>query len=282
MEKNQFNAGLPDIQKTKDERGVYIHRVGVSEVKVPITVTKKDGELLRTVADFSMEVGVEAEKKGTHMSRFTQVLMDHLDKEYISCKDFHRIAKEIAERLEAPISFFKVEMDYFLFKPSPVSKIAGIAPYRAWIELTYSPTMNEYHCLVGVKVVGQTYCPCSKEISEYDATIKKGKGAHAQHGNVTIEVLHDSRETIWFEDLIQIAEDSMSAPAYPVLKRADEKHVTIQGYENPCFVEDVLRNAYLKVDKHPHVAGFRIRVVNDEVIHFHKATGEVKKSFFQI
>jgi len=270
---------LPDIQKTEID-GTALDKVGVKNIKLPLRIYQKDGDsYLQTVAEFSLYTWLSGKEKGTHMSRFTEVLYSHALDKQLNCDDLVSILRELSEKLKTPLTYLEVMFDYFLPRPSPVTGKKAVAPFRAGFRLAYldyDAVTNKrgiVRCVSVVEVTGQTCCPCSKEISDYDKETGRGKGAHSQRGKVTIEAVTSSHTLL--ETLIEVAESSMSAPSYPLLKRPDERHATISAYENPCFVEDVLRRCYDKLRVMPSVDSFFVSVENFEVIHFHNAYGEV-------
>lgn len=275
------SSHLPDIQVSRDRRGVDIHKVGVSDIRLPVQLREKGGGVQRTVGDVGMFVSLSAKWRGTHMSRFTELLNDYTQNpdHTIASVDLAPLAERMLDVLETDSAYVEVEMDFFRDVVAPESGLSGVAPYRAYVEVKADRTDGEsvLRGRTGVKVTGQTLCPCSKEISDYDEETGLGRGAHSQHGDVRITVWNDPGTIVWYEDLIDIAEDSLSAPAYPILKRIDERHATIQAYENPCFVEDVLRNAALRLRELPSITRFEVEVVNHEVIHFHKAAGVIRE-----
>lgn len=279
MGHSQLSAHLPDVQTSADGRGVDIQKVGVSGIRLPVQLREKAGGIQRTVGDIAMHVSLGAQWRGTHMSRFTELLNtftqnpDHT----IASQDLAPLAERMLTVLETDSAFVEVDMDFFRNVLAPESKLPGVAPYRAHVEVWADRTNGSttLGCKTGVLVTGQTCCPCSKEISDYDETTGLGRGAHSQHGDVRILVWNDPLRMVWYEDLIDVAEASVSAPAYPILKRIDERHATIQAYENPCFVEDVLRNAAVRLRDLPQISRFEVEVVNHEVIHFHKANGTI-------
>jgi len=285
------SAHLPDIQKTKDTRNVPLKKVGVSGIKIPILTYEKSrtkgsrfARQQHTIGVVDMHVFLPAERKGTHMSRFTELLNEHTaSQKTFSMEDLIPLAEEMLDFLDTDQAFLRVQMDYFLEVFSPETKIRGVAPYKAELQIQAMRSAsanrpNDVRIWTGVEVTGQTCCPCSKEISDYDPISQMGKGAHSQHGHVNIMVENEASAIIWFEDLIEIANRSVSHAAYPILKRVDERHATIGAYTNPKFVEDVLRDATIQLRDLDGVLWFRVKVENDEVIHFHKATGEVEES----
>lgn len=241
---------------------------------------ERDQAFLPTVAKFAMSVALPGSQKGTHMSRFTQVLYEHVVGKQVKADDFVQLLKDLSARLDANIVHLSAEFPYFLSRPSPVTNLPAVAPYRAKFDFSYMARdevlgMPLLQSIVEVTVTGQTCCPCSKLISDYDAESQKGKGAHSQRGQVNIKAIPYEGKRVLLEDLIEIAERSVSAPSYPMLKRPDERFATISAYENPCFVEDVLRNAYEELRKDSTVERFKVEVENFEVIHFHNAYGHI-------
>lgn len=260
---NQSGKSLPDIQATPDPRGIAIDQVGVSELRYPIQVTDREGKPFPTVATISMSVHLPHHFKGTHMSRFLEVLSLHEGE--VTSRTLPNILQDLRTRLDAEESHIEVAFTYFVKKRAPVSG----APAKVGCDCVLSGTSNAQgnHLTVQVTVPVTTLCPCSKEISEY--------GAHNQRGYVTIEVTPRPKgqgcELILFEELIEVAEKSGSAPVYALLKRTDERHVTMQAYDNPVFVEDVVRNAAALLQADARVQSFRVKAVNHESIHDHNA-----------
>ena len=254
---------LPDIQATPDTRGIAIDQVGVSDLRYPIKVTDGEGNPFPTVARISMSVHLPHHFKGTHMSRFLEVLSLHEGE--VTSRTLPAILRDLRGRLNAEEAHMEVAFTYFVTKQAPVS----LAPAKVACDCVFSGTSNGAgdELILSVTAPVTTLCPCSKEISDY--------GAHNQRGYVTIEVKPKPKgngcELILIEDLIEIAEKSGSAPVYALLKRPDERHVTMQAYENPVFVEDVVRNAAALLRADGRVASFTVKAVNHESIHDHNA-----------
>lgn len=259
-----------DIQNHADDRNVDIDRVGVSDLRYPIVVKDRRHERQHTIASLSMSVDLPKEFKGTHMSRFIEVLNEHNDEMTISRLPI--ILRELRDRLDAKSAHIEVKFPYFIEKSAPVTESCAVMDY----ECTYRGTVNgsdKNDIVIGVTVPVTSLCPCSKAISEY--------GAHNQRGYVTLEVRsvpkNDGHPTmIWLEELIKIAEESASAPLYPLLKRPDERHVTMQAYDNPVFVEDLVRNVAVRLQSDARVAWFSVNVVNHESIHNHNAFASIE------
>lgn len=254
---------LPDIQATPDPRGIDIDQVGVSDLRYPIQVTDQHGNPFPTVATLSMSVHLPHRFKGTHMSRFLEVLALHEGE--VTSRTLPAILHDLKERLHAEEAHIEVAFTYFVTKKAPVSG----APSKVGCDCVFMGTSNGTRddLVLRVTVPVTTLCPCSKEISDY--------GAHNQRGYITLEVRPRRKgggcELILIEDLIEIAEKSGSAPVYALLKRPDERHVTMQAYDNPVFVEDVVRNAAALLRADRRVASFTVKAVNHESIHDHNA-----------
>jgi GTP cyclohydrolase I len=255
---------LVDIQKTPDVRGIEINHVGICDLTYPIVVLDRDNQRQHAAARISMSVNLPHHFKGTHMSRFLQVLAKHQGE--VTLRTMPVILKELKQRLDAEAAHIEVEFTYFLLRTAPVSGLKAPMDYRC----TFIGESNgiEDDFILRVSVPVSTLCPCSKMISDY--------GAHNQRGYITISVrmnrdVDGFYQMIWIEELIAVAERSASAPIYPLLKRTDERFVTMQAYDNPVFVEDVVRNVagFLRDDS--RIAWFEVRAVNHESIHNHSA-----------
>jgi GTP cyclohydrolase I len=265
---------LPDVQNLPDERGVAIDQVGVTDLKFPITVLDRRAERQHTIASLTLSVGLPHHFKGTHMSRFVEVLNGHRGE--FTMRTLPEMLAELRARLHAESARVALTFPYFLERTAPVSGATALMDY----ECTFVGQARERRAggddfAVTVRVPVASLCPCSKEISDY--------GAHNQRGSVEIEVrtVHDAAghpALVWIEELVEVAERSASAPVYPLLKRPDERHVTMQAYDNPVFVEDLARNVAVALRRDERVASFRVRVVNQESIHNHNAFAEVSWS----
>jgi GTP cyclohydrolase I len=256
-------APLPDIQATPDTRGIAIDQVGVSDLRYPIHVTDRDGNPFPTVATISMSVHLPHHFKGTHMSRFLEVLSKHEGE--VTSQTLPDILHDLKDQLDAEVAHIEVAFTYFVSKKAPVTGAAAKVACDCVFIGTSNGGMDDLVLRVTVPIT--TLCPCSKEISEY--------GAHNQRGYLTVEVRPMRKGAGWhfilIEDLIEIAEKSGSAPVYALLKRPDERHVTMQAYDNPVFVEDVVRNAAALLHADGRVASFTVKAVNHESIHDHNA-----------
>ena len=253
---------MKDIQNHKDYRNIDIDQVGVKGIRYPITVRDKDMGEQQTVAEINMYVNLPRYYKGTHMSRFVEILNEH--SRSISLQNFSKILQEMKERLKAESAHMEITFPYFINKKAPVTGIEGLMEYRC----TFSGSLNKGSDLViMIHVPISTLCPCSKEISDF--------GAHNQRGEVRLKVRFD--RFVWIEDLIRLVEQSASMDVYSVLKREDEKYVTEKAYQNPMFVEDVVRDIAVKLNEDPNITWFAVEAENFESIHNHNAYAYVEK-----
>lgn len=260
---------MKDVQGRLDTRQIAIDQVGVSELRYPIVVLDRENEKQHTVAVLTMSVGLPHHFKGTHMSRFLEVLNEHRGE--VTQRTLPYILRALRERLEADSARIEVHFPYFVEREAPISRARGIMDYECFFVGESNGAREDF--ILGVRVPVTSLCPCSKEISDY--------GAHNQRGYITIEVRSvpqpDSPRTlIWIEELIEYAELSGSAPVYPLLKRADERHVTMQAYDNPVFVEDMVRNVSQRLQEDTRVAWFKVHAVNHESIHNHGAFAQIE------
>jgi GTP cyclohydrolase I len=268
----EFSAqypGLPDIQETRDTRGIDIDRVGVTNVRHPIAVPLRAGGTINTVASLSATVSLAREKKGTHMSRLMIAINNQSHRFRPDMLD--DVLQEMLILLDAREVMVEMEFPIFLTRAAPVTGIDGVLDYNCQYSAMVSVD-GRRDKLVGVRASVTSCCPCSKEISQY--------GAHNQRSEVGIAVAPSRGAFIWFEDLIDIAERSASSQLYPVLKRADEKHVTEAAYDDPKFVEDIVRdsaNELLRRQEADDISWFRVSVTNYESIHNHDAFAQVER-----
>ncbi len=251
-----------DIQNQKDHRNIEIQKVGIKDIRYPITVLDKRNGTQNTVASINMYVNLPHHFKGTHMSRFIEVLNAHRDK--INLRQFGTILEELRENLCAQSAHLEVTFPYFIEKRAPVSGAPGLMEYTCEFVGSVGKVKD---FMVGVVVPVTTLCPCSKEISS--------RGSHNQRGLVSVKVWF--RKFFWIEDLIQMVEESASCDVYAILKRPDEKFVTEKAYDNPTFVEDVVRNLATRLDADPNFEGYTIEAENFESIHNHSAYAYVER-----
>lgn len=255
---------LVDIQNSPDTRQIAIDRVGVREVLYPIFLRERDGDRQQSVGNFTLTVDLPKEFKGTHMSRFLEVLGEH--NHDISGETIPTILTRLRERLKAETAHLDVKFTYFREKAAPVTEKVGMMGYECGFSAT-GGSVDQFVIRLTVPVT--TLCPCSKEISAY--------GAHNQRGYVKVAI-EPSGEIVWLEDVIDMIEACGSAPLYPVLKRPDEKFVTEQAYDNPRFVEDMVREVALKFDADDRIRKYEIEVENHESIHAHNAYAYLKRA----
>lgn len=250
---------MRDVQNMYDPRNIDIDKVGVKNVKYPIVVLDKTNGTQHTIADINMYVSLPRNYKGTHMSRFVEIL--HAHKNMINMKDFPAILREMKERLNAESAHMEVRFPYFIRKDAPVSGTPGYLEYTCGLigHMDEFGMMKDFTVSVSVPVT--TLCPCSKEISD--------SGAHNQRGIVSVAV--QFTRFFWIEDLIAIIESCSSCDIYSVLKRQDEKYVTEKAFDNPKFVEDVVRDVAGRLAKETNITYFVIEAENFESIHNHSA-----------
>ena len=255
---------MKDVQSTTDKRGIHINQVGVSDLRYPITVLDKTNKAQATVGTFSLSVDLPHHFKGTHMSRFVEVLNECHGE--VTLRTVPVLLKKLQKRLEAARTHVAVEFTYFIKKAAPVSGAEALVSLNCAFIAEANGAKDDF--LLRVEVPVTSLCPCSKEISDY--------GAHNQRGFLTFTVRskRDRKgnwQFIWIEELVDLAEKSASAPIYALLKRTDERFVTMQAYDNPVFVEDMVRNAAGLLNKDKRVAWYEVRAVNQESIHNHSA-----------
>lgn len=256
---------LKDVQNHKDDRNISIDKVGIKNISYPITLKDKSKGVQSTVAKVSLSASLSHEFKGTHMSRFVAVLNNHKDD--ISLATARNLLDDIRNTLQSDEAHCEFTFPYFMEKAAPVSGLAGLMDYECTLQGTANADGHQFTLTVRVPI--QSLCPCSKEISKY--------GAHNQRSIATISVTYD-KKLIWIEDLIAIAESSGSASIYSLLKREDEKFVTEQAYENPAFVEDIVRTITEKLKQDERVISFEVTCVNMESIHNHDAWATISYS----
>ncbi|MEM8783175.1 MAG: GTP cyclohydrolase FolE2 [Planctomycetota bacterium] len=256
---------MPDIQGSPDRRNIAIDRVGVKNVRYPISLySPATGGGQPTVANIDMYVALPHHQKGTHMSRFLEVLNEHHDA--LRTDDMSGVCRAIKERLEAEHAHLRLEFPYFIDKPAPVTGQVG----KLDIEVVFECESNASDDFVmTLRVPATSLCPCSKEISEY--------GAHNQRCVMEASVRLGEGETMWIEDLFTIVERAASTQVFSVLKRPDEKWVTERAYENPKFVEDIVRDLAVALDADERIVWFRVNSENFESIHSHNAYAEIVK-----
>ncbi|TYT74446.1 GTP cyclohydrolase FolE2 [Desulfobotulus mexicanus] len=253
---------MKDVQSQRDERNLPIDKVGIKNLRYPITVLDREQGRQQTVADISMYVDLPHDAKGTHMSRFVEML--HLFRQEVSLRSFSTILQEMRTLLEAERAHIDVTFPYFVEKKAPVSAEPGLMDYTCTISGSISPE-GRTDLLSTVRVPVMSVCPCSLEISEI--------GAHTQRGMVTVSVRF--RKFFWIEALIQRIEKCASSDVFSVLKRVDEKAVTEQAFRNPKFVEDIVRDVALSLKEDGNITWFSVSAENYESIHNHSAFAQI-------
>lgn len=250
---------MVDVQNMYDPRRIEIDKVGVKNVKYPIVVLDRANGFQHTVATIDMYVNLPHNYKGTHMSRFVEILHEY--QSMINMKNFPNILREMKDRLNAEAAHLEVRFPYFMKKEAPVTKTPSYLEYQCGVfgHMAGSDEMKEF--IVSVAVPINTLCPCSKEISEH--------GAHNQRGVVKVDVRF--KKFFWMEDLINVVEVCASSDIYSILKREDEKFVTERAFENPKFVEDVVRDVAESLKRDTNFTWFAIEAENFESIHNHSA-----------
>lgn len=248
---------MPDMQQSADTRNIAIDKVGVKGVSCPIVIQDKNNTSQHTVASINMYVELPHQFKGTHMSRFLEILNAYRGEDFTR-DDMVGILAEMKYRLESDCAHMELSFSYFIEKQAPISKAKGLMVY----ECRFIGTLRDKKdFILEVKVPMTSLCPCSREISDY--------GAHNQRSCVTVAIR--ANEMVWIEDLIAWVEQCGSAPVYSLLKREDEKAVTEQAYENPMFVEDIVRSVTETLKQQESVDWFCVECENFESIHNHSA-----------
>jgi GTP cyclohydrolase I len=248
---------LKDVQNGKPRFEEKIDKVGVKGINIPIKIRDRTNNIQNTVAKVEMSVCLPHYQRGTHMSRFTETL--HISRNVLSLDSIKTTLAKLKEVLKADTAYIKISFPYFIEKVSPVSKLKSLMNYD--IKFVGNLNNKRFTFILIVRVPIMTLCPCSKEISE--------KNAHNQRAYATIEI--ETNSFVWIEDIVVIAENAASSPIYTILKRSDEKYVTEHSYENPKFVEDVVREISDKLKKQQKVKRFKVEVESIESIHNHSA-----------
>jgi GTP cyclohydrolase I len=251
---------MNDVQKEVAEHEVDLDKVGVKGVKYPIVVLDKKNKTQTTVAVINMYVDLPRHFRGTHMSRFIEILNRHSGR--MMLHNIGHILSEIKEKLDASSAHLEITFPYFMEKTAPISGLKSIMAY----DCKFMASQNERdELIVEVNVPVMSLCPCSKEISD--------RGAHNQRSIVTVKVKTD--ELVWIEDIVHIVESAASSELYALLKREDEKYVTEKAYDNPRFAEDIVRQIAVDLENTPHIIWFSVETENFESIHNHNAYAAV-------
>ncbi len=255
-----MKSHLRDVQNLIDKRGIEIQKVGIKNVDVPLTIQRKGEENQIVHARAKISASLDSSYKGTHMSRFMEMLNEWREKELLGV-DIKGCLEDIKTKLDAKAAELKFSFKYFIEKTAPVSKQKSLMAYDC--SFTGMLDGDKYKFFLGVKVPVTTLCPCSKEISEYSA--------HNQRAVIKVLISYDEDQHIWIEDLIADVEGKASCDVYPILKREDEKFVTEKAYNNPKFVEDVLRDIVLMFRENEIIKYYEVEVESIESIHNHEA-----------
>lgn len=260
----EMKTMLKDIQQLPDDRGIEIDQVGVSKVRYPLTLPLREGGDFNTVAEVAMTVSLPHYQKGTHMSRFLEVLNRH--HENLQSNQIMAVCRDMRKRLEAEEAHLELKFPYFIHKTAPVTGAPGMLD----IEVTFEASCNtEEDFVMTVKVPATSLCPCSKQISEY--------GAHNQRCEMEVKVRFQPDKYMWIEELFELVEQTASAQVFAVLKRPDEKFVTEAAYNNPKFVEDIVRDLALALEREDRVMWYQVTSENYESIHNHNAYAYIEK-----
>jgi len=249
---------IPDVQNLNDSRKLAIDKVGIKSIRHPIRVSDKNGGVQHTIAVFNMYVGLPHNFKGTHMSRFIEIINGN--EREISVESIEPMLREMVKRLEAETGQIELTFPYFINKSAPISGVQSLMDY----EVTFTAEVREggaYSFTMKTVVPVTSLCPCSKKISQY--------GAHNQRSHVTVTAQTNS--FLWIEELVQIVESQASCQLYGLLKRPDEKYVTERAYDNPKFVEDMVRDVAGLLNAEPRIDYYRVESENFESIHNHSA-----------
>jgi GTP cyclohydrolase I len=267
-ESKSFAYDLPDVQGSADQRHLAIQRVGIKGVRHPLAVRDASGAVQRTVGTWSLDVHLPETMKGTHMSRFVALMEEQGrdPKGVLDVASMRALLATMVERLHANAGRIAVSFPFFLTKAAPVSGVESMLDIEATITGRIVDGVTDVTVKVVVPVT--SLCPCSKEISDY--------GAHNQRSHVTIEAGLGDDGDIAFEELVRIAEDEASCEVYGLLKRPDEKYVTERAYDNPKFVEDLIRDVVQRLNDEPRIKGYVVEVENFESIHNHSAYARIE------
>jgi GTP cyclohydrolase I len=254
---NSVSHAIADVQGGPDGRRLAIDKVGIKDLRHPVAVRDRDGRAQHTVGRFSVFVHLPHDRRGTHMSRFIEILNGH--REPLAVATVAGLLARIAATLHSDAVYLEVNFPYFVTKHAPVSGVASLMDYD--VTLTAARRDQETEVTLKVVVPITSLCPCSKQISDY--------GAHNQRSHVTLTVRADPR--LWLEDLIELVEEEASCEIYGLIKRADEKFVTERAYDNPKFVEDLVRDVAARLHAEPRVLAYTVESENFESIHNHSA-----------
>ena len=255
---------LPDVQNSQDTRAIAINKVGIKDIRHPVQVKDRTGQIQHTIANFNMYVDLPHEFKGTHMSRFVEILNNH-DWE-ITVDSFKTMLTEMTSRLDAEVGHIEMSFHLFINKTAPASGVKSLLDY----EVSFFGERKNNTNTINIKVVVPvtSLCPCSKKISD--------RGAHNQRSHVTVNV--ETEDFIWVEEIIDLVEAQASCELYGLLKRPDEKIVTERAYDNPKFVEDMVRDIAHQLNIDERILSYTVESENFESIHNHSAYALIEKT----
>jgi len=255
---------LPDVQNTQDTRAIAINKVGIKDILHPVQVKDRTGKIQHTIANFNMYVALPHEFKGTHMSRFVEILNNH--EWEITVDSFKTMLTEMTSLLDAEVGHIEMTFHFFINKTAPASGVKSLLDY----EVTFIGERKDNKNKINLKVVVPvtSLCPCSKKISE--------RGAHNQRSHVTVNV--ETEDFIWIEEIIDMVEAQASCELYGLLKRPDEKIVTERAYDNPKFVEDMVRDIAHQLNIDERILTYTVESENFESIHNHSAYALIEKT----
>jgi len=256
---------MKDVQNEDSGCDLDINKVGIKDLSIPLIISDKENRIQNTIAKIDMYVDLPKEYKGTHMSRFLEVIYKHTDRA-ISIRDVGAVLKEIEEKLNAKEVHLNIEFPFFLSKEAPISKKKSLLNYNCKFLCMQNESKKKVKLVIEVPIT--TLCPCSKEISKF--------GAHNQRGLVNLQVR--LKEFIWIEDLIKLVEAEASSEIYSLLKREDEAYVTERAYQNPGFVEDIVRRIAKRLKEEERILGFSVECENFESIHNHSAYAYIEEN----
>jgi GTP cyclohydrolase IB len=260
---NEVNAPIADVQAALDSRRIAINRAGIRSIRHPVKIADKGRRTQHVVATFDMHANLSHQLKGVHMSRFVEIL--NSNNRVISVKSFESIVNAVVQKLETDSGGVEMTFPYFMSKTAPITGITSLMDY----EVTFAGKLHEGSYQFNLKVVVPvtSLCPCSKQVSEY--------GAHNQRSHISISVT--PANSVWIEDLIHVAEDQASCELYGLLKRADEKYVTEKAFDNPKFVEDVVRDVAAVLNRDARINAYVVESENFESIHNHSAYAFIER-----
>ena len=262
-DRNAARTVVEDVQSRADTRQIAINRVGIKDIRHPVRVKDRSAGEQHTVATFNMYVNLPHNFKGTHMSRFVEILHEH--ERELSVDSFRAMLTEMATRLDAQAGHIEMSFPYFVTKRAPVSGVESLMDYR--VSLIGEIHDGAVDTWLRVVVPVTSLCPCSKKISDY--------GAHNQRSHITIRARLRRGSHLWIEELIDIAEQEASCELYGILKRPDEKFVTERAYDNPKFVEDIIRDVAGRLNSEERIGGYSVETENFESIHNHSAYAQI-------